>query len=70
MTALSASGGAAVRGEPPGVSPGPLDRFARLAGALEHAAAAIARLDTPATGHPLIPAWLWRTRLEAVRRQC
>ena len=36
--------------------------------ALEHAAAAIARLDALATGHPLLSAWLWRTRLEAVRR--
>ena len=68
MTALSACGGAAARGEPKGVSPGPLDRFAGLAGALEQAAAAIARLDALSTGHPLISAWLWRARLEAVRR--
>ena len=68
MTALSTSGGAAARGEPKGVSPGPLDQFARLAAALEHAAATIACLDALATGHPLLSAWLWRTRLEAVRR--
>ena len=45
MTALSASGDAAAGGEPKAVSPGPLDQFAGLAAALEHAAAAIARLD-------------------------
>jgi len=42
--------------------------FADLAAALEHAAASIARLDTRLAGHPLAPAWLWRIRLEAVRR--
>ena len=68
MTALSTSGGAAARGEPKGVSPGPLDQFVGLAGALEHAASAIARLDALAAGHPHAAAWLWRTRLEAVRR--
>jgi hypothetical protein len=68
MTALSASGGAAAGGEAKAVSPGPLDRFAGLAAALEHAAAAIARLDALSTGHPLLSAWLWRARLEAVRR--
>src|SRR5271170_4298468 len=68
MTALSASGDAAAGGEAKAVSPGPLDRFAGLAAALEHAAAAIARLDALSTGHPLLSAWLWRTRLEAVRR--
>ena len=41
----------------------------RLAGALEHAAAAIARLDQALAGHPLAPAFLYRARLEAVRRQ-
>jgi hypothetical protein len=46
-----------------------LDRFADLAGELERAAIAIARLDTMLSGHPLAPAWLWRIRLEAVRRQ-
>ena len=68
MMALSAGGRAAARGEPKEVSPGPLDRFAGLAGALEQAASAIARFDALATGHPLISAWLWRARLEAVRR--
>ena len=68
MMALSAGGRAAARGEPKGVSPGPLDQFAVLAGALEQAASAIARFDALATGHPLISAWLWRARLEAVRR--
>ncbi len=66
MMALLAGGRAAARGEPKGVSPGPLDRFAVLAGALEQAASAIARFDALATGHPLISAWLWRARLEAV----
>lgn len=46
-----------------------LDRFDDLAGGLERAAAAIARLDTMLSGHPLAAAWLWRIRLEAVRRQ-
>ena len=68
MTALSASGDAPAGGEPKGVSPGPLDQFAGLATALEHAAAAIARLDALSTGHRLLSAWLWRARLEAVRR--
>ncbi len=67
MMALSAGGRAAARGEPK-EAPGPLDRFAGLAGALEQAASAIARFDALATGHPLISAWLWRARLEAVRR--
>jgi hypothetical protein len=52
----------------PGMSGSALDRFADLAAGLERAAAAIARLDTLLTGHPLTPAWLWRIRLEAVRR--
>lgn len=42
---------------------------ADLAGALERAAAAIARLDQALAGHPLLPAFLYRARLEAVRRQ-
>ena len=54
---------------PPAVSHNPLDRFGEIAGALERAAAAIARLDALLAGHPLTPAWLWRSRLEAVRRQ-
>ena len=40
-----------------------------LAGALERAARAIARLDQALVGHPLLPAFLYRARLEAVRRQ-
>ena len=38
-------------------------------GALERAAAAIARLDQALAGHPLLPAFLHRARLDAVRRQ-
>src|SRR5271167_1391512 len=40
-----------------------------LAAALTHAAAAIAQLDQALAGHPLRPAFLYRARLEAVRRQ-
>jgi len=40
-----------------------------LAGSLERAARAIARLDQALDGHPLLPAFLYRARLEAVRRQ-
>lgn len=40
-----------------------------VAGALEAAAAAIARLDVLLAGHPLMRAWAWRSGLEAVRRQ-
>jgi hypothetical protein len=40
-----------------------------LADALARAAAALARLDQAAATHPLRPALLYRTRLEAVRRQ-
>jgi hypothetical protein len=40
-----------------------------LAGALERTSRAIARLDQALAGHPLLPAFLHRTRLEAVRRQ-
>jgi hypothetical protein len=46
-----------------------LEGLAPLAGKLEHAAGAIARLDTLLTGHPLAAAWGWRSRLDAVRRQ-
>jgi hypothetical protein len=46
-----------------------LDSLGGIPGALEGAAAAIARLDTAVAGHPLAPAWEWRARLEAVRRQ-
>ena len=40
-----------------------------LAGALAQAAAALARLDQALAGHKLLPAFLHRARLEAVRRQ-
>jgi hypothetical protein len=40
-----------------------------LAGILERASGAIARLDQALDGHPLLPAFLYRVRLEAVRRQ-
>jgi hypothetical protein len=40
-----------------------------LVGSLERASRAIARLDQALDGHPLLPAFLYRTRLEAVRRQ-
>jgi len=39
-----------------------------LAGALAEAAAAIARLDQALAGHPLAQAFLYRSRLESVRR--
>lgn len=50
-------------------SAGGLTRFTDIAGALERASGVIARLDALLTRHPLEPAWLWRIRLEAVRRQ-
>src|ERR1700689_5406131 len=40
-----------------------------LAGTLERASRAIARLDQALDGHPLLPAFLHRARLDAVRRQ-
>jgi hypothetical protein len=40
-----------------------------LAGALEQAAGMIARLDAALASHPLRPAWVWRARLDAIRRQ-
>ena len=40
-----------------------------LAGALEHAAGTIARLDAALASHPLRPAWAWRARLDAIGRQ-
>ena len=58
-----------VRRTASGPSSGALTRFTDIAGALEAASGAIARLDALLTGHPLEPAWLWRIRLEAVRRQ-
>jgi hypothetical protein len=42
---------------------------APLAAALERAAGTIARLDAALASHPLAPAWAWRARLDAVRRQ-
>ena len=39
------------------------------AASLERAAAAIARLDSALAAHPLAPAWAYRARLDAVRRQ-
>ena len=41
----------------------------RLAAPLARASAAIARLDQALSLHPLLPAFLHRTRLDAVRRQ-
>ena len=49
------------------VQPPPLDPA--LAGALACAAGAFARLDQALAGHPLLPAFLHRARLDAVRRQ-
>ena len=49
------------------VQPPPLDPA--LAGALAFGAGAFARLDQALAGHPLLPAFLHRSRLEAVRRQ-
>ena len=48
----------------PRASPGPA-----VVGAVERAAASFARLDQALTRHPLRPAFLYRIRLEAVRRQ-
>lgn len=48
-------------------SAAPLDPA--LADSLARAAAALARLDQAAANHPLRPALLYRTRLDAVRRQ-
>jgi hypothetical protein len=42
---------------------------ADVAASLERAAAAVARLDSALASHPLAPAWAYRARLEAVRRQ-
>ena len=49
------------------VEPPPLD--SALAGALACAAGAFARLDQALASHPLLPAFLHRARLDAVRRQ-
>src|SRR6202011_3755067 len=40
-----------------------------IAASLERAAGAIARLDSVLARHPLAPAWAYRARLDAVRRQ-
>jgi hypothetical protein len=42
---------------------------AALATELERAAGMIARLDSALASHPLCPAWTWRARLDAIRRQ-
>src|SRR5271167_3432726 len=42
---------------------------AALASDLERAAGMIARLDSSLRSHPLAPAWAWRARLDAIRRQ-
>ena len=41
----------------------------RLAADLEPSAAALARLNSALMSHPLTPAWAYRARLDAVRRQ-
>src|SRR5260221_9372053 len=62
--------------EPPGKTmpehPSDITRIrvdSALARALERAPGAIARLDQALNGHPLLPAFLYRARLDAVRRQ-
>jgi hypothetical protein len=40
-----------------------------VAASLERAAGAIARLDSAVARHPLAPAWAYRARLDAIRRQ-
>jgi hypothetical protein len=40
-----------------------------VAASLERAAGAIARLDSALARHPLAPAWAYRARLDAIRRQ-
>jgi hypothetical protein len=39
-----------------------------IAAGLERAAGAVARLDSALARHPLVPAWAYRARLDAVRR--
>ena len=46
----------------------PAERLPVAAG-LERAAGAIARLDSAVAHHPLAPAWAYRARLDAIRRQ-
>src|ERR1039457_4474367 len=53
----------------PRLPPSPTATDPRLAAALARAAAAIARLDQALAFHPLRPAFLYRARLDAVRRQ-
>ncbi len=50
-------------------SPGGLATAPKLCAALEGAAGAFGRLDQALDNHPLRPAFLYRARLEAVRRQ-
>jgi hypothetical protein len=54
---------------PSETTPLPFPVDSELLGALGRAAGVIARLDQVLAGHPLLPAFLYRTRLEAVRRQ-
>ena len=68
MAGRLASVSARSHGAPIAASPDVLPRFGEIAGPLEQAAAAISRLDALLAGHPLTEAWIWRTRLEAVRR--
>jgi hypothetical protein len=55
------------------LTPRPVSSWIRvdptLAGTLERTSRAVARLDQALDGHPLLPAFLYRARLEAVRRQ-
>ena len=51
------------------VRPQPLLACPALPDALEQAAVAVARLDQELDSHPLLPALLYRARLDAVRRQ-
>jgi hypothetical protein len=46
----------------------PAERWSVAAG-LERAAGVIARLDSAVARHPLAPAWAYRARLDAIRRQ-
>jgi hypothetical protein len=50
------------------ISPPAPPRGAAIEATLARAAAAVARLDQALTGHPLLPAVLYRARLDAVRR--
>jgi hypothetical protein len=56
-----------LNGDHPAPSAEPLSL--RLAADLEPAAAALARLDSVLASHPLAPAWAYRARFDAVRRQ-